>query len=171
MNIVSFIDEGFDGEIFFESEKIYNTHCSAQIRRHEIGYIFQDFKLIDEYTILQNLEIILSLINVREKGLIIEKTFSRLNLSLSYLNQYPNQVSGGEKQRIALARALIKNPKIIIGDEVTGSLDRHHASKIIEILQELNEEGITIIIATHDESLFHVGNRLITVKDGQIYED
>lgn len=171
LKIIGCLDLDFEGEMIFENQKVENENISSQIRKLKIGYIFQDFKLLNDYTIYQNLEIVLGLSNCsKNKDEIIKETLGKVNLSLSILSCFPYQLSGGQKQRVAIARALLKNPKVIVGDEITGSLDVKNGRQIMEILKELNAQGITIILATHDEKYLRIGNRIFIVEGNNVHE-
>lgn len=141
--------------------------------RREIGVVFQDFKLLQKLTVYQNVAFALEAIGlpaneVREKAI---KAIELVGLK-SKMRFYPNQLSGGEQQRIAIARAIANNPAIIIADEPTGNLDPENSEQIVSILKKLNSEGKTIIMATHDhELIFELDCRVLTVDHGTIFSD
>ena len=141
--------------------------------RREIGVVFQDFKLLDKLTVYQNVAFVLEVIGipgaeVRQKTI---QALTRVGLN-DKMRFYPNQLSGGEQQRVAIARAIVNNPQIIIADEPTGNLDPKTSEQIMSILNELNHEGKTIIMATHDHALIPDKNcRVLTIDHGTIFKD
>jgi cell division transport system ATP-binding protein len=144
----------------------------ANLRRH-IGIVFQDFKLLSDRTVYENLEFALAAINFpwsKMESAIIE-TVSRLGI-LNKLENYPHQLSGGEQQKVAIARALIKNPEIILADEPTGNIDPDSAEEIIKILISLSNQGKTVIMATHNiEWPKALKKRTVKLLAGKIVED
>jgi cell division transport system ATP-binding protein len=141
--------------------------------RREIGMVFQDFKLIERMTVFENLSFILTVLNVPPKEH-KKKAYGALRaVNLHHkLNSYPLQLSGGEQQRVAIARALINDPLMLIGDEPTGNLDPDLASEIIQIFNEANLRGSTILLATHDRDLIRqTGRRVVTLDHGRLTEE
>ena len=141
--------------------------------RRSIGVIFQDFKLLQKMTVYQNVAFALEVIGLPQKE-VTEKTIQALEMVglKEKIKFYPNQLSGGEQQRIAIARAIANNPNIIIADEPTGNLDPENSAQIVSILKELNKQGKTIIMATHDhELIFESGCRVLTIDHGTIFKD
>lgn len=143
----------------------------AKIRNREIGYIFQSFNLIGNLTVFENIE--LPLIyrgtpgNARSE--IVMKALDKLQMT-HRRNHLPSQLSGGQQQRVAVARSLVGEPKIILADEPTGNLDTRNGDRIIEILQQLNREGTTICMVTHEKSYEGIGDRIIKMLDGKVVE-
>lgn len=140
----------------------------AHIRREKIGFIFQQFNLIQRESALKNVTLpaIYSRIKNRDQKAI--ELLNKLGLK-NRINHKPNQLSGGEQQRVAIARALINSPKIILADEPTGNLDTKTSEDIIKLLSDLNQEGVTIIVVTHDpESFNKCASQVFTMKDGKI---
>ena len=141
--------------------------------RREIGMVFQDFKLIERMTVFENLSFILTVLNVPPKEH-KRKAYSALRaVNLHHkLNSYPLQLSGGEQQRVAVARALINDPLVLIGDEPTGNLDPDLSQEIMQIFSEANLRGSTVILATHDRDLIrNSGRRVITLERGRVTEE
>ena len=141
--------------------------------RRSMGVIFQDFKLLQKMTVYQNVAFALEVIGLPQKE-VREKTIQALEMVglKEKIKFYPNQLSGGEQQRIAIARAIANNPNIIIADEPTGNLDPENSEQIVSILKELNKQGKTIIMATHDhELIFDNGCRILTIDHGTIFKD
>lgn len=141
-----------------------------EFRRNKIGFIYQDFKLFNQYTVLEN--VMVPQLPYEERKTLEEKAKHLLEeVGLSHrVNHFPAELSGGEKQRAAIARALLNNPDILLCDEPTGNLDSQNTENIMQLLQTFHERGITILFVTHDESLAPYSNRLITIRDGQIKE-
>ncbi|MGL4337193.1 MAG: cell division ATP-binding protein FtsE [Turicibacter sp.] len=141
--------------------------------RREIGVVFQDFKLLDKLTVYQNVAFALEVVGLPSEE-VRKKTIEALTLVglKKKMRFYPNQLSGGEQQRIAIARAIANDPKIIIADEPTGNLDPETSQQIVAILKKLNDEGKTIIMATHDhELIFETDCRVLTIDHGTIFND
>ena len=144
----------------------------AILRRKKIGFVFQQFYLFPNLNVIENVEIALAINEAdRDKRMeIIKEILKKVGLWKRRYH-YPSQLSGGEQQRVAIARALANNPDIIIADEPTGNLDSKTGKRIVSIFKKLNDEGKTIIIATHDLSIANLSKRIIKLKDGEIIED
>ena len=141
--------------------------------RREIGMVFQDFKLIERMTVFENLSFILTVLNVSPKEH-KRKAYSALRaVNLHHkLNSFPLQLSGGEQQRVAVARALINDPLVLIGDEPTGNLDPELSMEMLKIFSEANLRGSTVLLATHDRELIrNSGRRVITLDHGRVTEE
>lgn len=162
------------GEIFFDDQDLTQIKVSKVPElRQEIGVVFQDFKVIPERTLRENVEIALAVV-----GLPQDQWESRVDhvLNLVSLTErselFPSQLSGGELQRVSLARALVVNPKLIIADEPTGNLDWGTADKLMELFKKINEEGKTIIVATHHKLIVdRYADRIIELNEGRIVRD
>ncbi len=169
LNILGFLDKFDDGDYLFNKENVskLNEIQRSTFRNKNIGFIFQQFNLIDTLNIYQNVELplIYGKLNRKEKKSIVEKCLSDVGL-LEKINQFPKQLSGGQQQRIAIARALVNDPQIIFADEPTGALDSETSKEIMELLKELNYNGKTIIMVTHDQDLTKYATKVITLKDG-----
>ena len=162
-----------------EGEIFVNGHNLSPLRRSEIqeyrrgiGFIFQDFKLIPTRTVFENVSFVLEVLGVpssQQRG----RTFQVLKwVGLQHrLNAYPRDLSGGEQQRIAIARALVNDPALVLADEPTGNLDPDLSLEIMNLLREINAGGTTVVIATHDRELIRlVGRRTVTLDQGRIVE-
>ncbi len=174
INNISTIDMPTSGLVYINGVEI-RTMSSNEIgkfRYQNLGFIFQDFNLLDTHTLYENIAMPLSLAKVKSKD--ISKRVQAIAESMNIehlLSKYPRECSGGQKQRAAICRALIGNPKIIIADEPTGNLDSINSQELLSILKQLNEEQkVTIIMVSHDAMIASYSSRLIYIKDGIIEE-
>ena len=169
INILGLLDSEFRGEYKLNGEiiKSLNEDQHATLRNNDIGFVFQQFHLIDEYTVREN--ILLSFLYSEKKANLkyIESLVEDLVL-VDKLNEYPNNLSGGQKQRVALIRALAHKPKFLIADEPTGALDEESRDEILQILQNLNNSGTTIIIVTHDEFVANCSKTRYKMRNGHL---
>lgn len=169
LNIIGLIDDFDSGDYFLYGQKIkqINKKQLAKTRLNQIGYIYQSFNLINELNCLDNIQLIQGYAGIskleRQKN--AKSLISRVGLSKK-ANSYPSELSGGEQQRIAIARAISNNPKIILADEPTGNLDYNTGLEIMSLLKELNKQGITIIMVTHDRDLLSYSSRFLVMQDG-----
>ena len=172
MHIMGCLDIPTAGKVIFEGEDVsrLNETELAKIRNQKIGFIFQSFNLLSRTSALANVE--LPLIYTHLDNQKKEKKKAAEILKMVGLekrkNHFPSQLSGGEQQRVAIARALVNNPLIILADEPTGNLDSKTGKEIMEIFQELNKKGNTIIIVTHEAQIARCAQRIIKLKDGKI---
>lgn len=173
MNIIGCLDSPTKGKYFLAGQdtgKLKDKKL-ASIRNQHIGFVFQSFNLLPQYTALENVELSMLYGNAspkkaREKA---KETLEALGLK-DRLKYKPNQLSGGQKQRVAIARAIINSPSIILADEPTGSLDSKTGREVLDIFKDLNKDGKTIIIVTHDLGIAKEANRVINIKDGIVEE-
>jgi len=159
------------GKSIFGSGKPLGERELTRVRREVFGYIFQNFYLIPTLTVQEN--VALPLAFYRKPGVEGEAEVERLLKTLGMghrLNHLPGQISGGEMQRVAIARALVNRPEILLADEPTGNLDTKRAGEIGEVLQELNQKGLTIVMVTHNPALSRLGGRQIEMRDGRAFE-
>lgn len=175
LNILGFLDKFDEGEYIFNNQDVTRLNESerSNFRNLNIGFIFQQFNLINTLNIYQNVELPMIYNNKyskQEKKDQIENNLSIVGL-LDKIKQKPVQLSGGQQQRVAIARALVNDPEIIFADEPTGSLDSDTGIEIMELLKELNKQGKTIIMVTHDEDLTKYASKVIKLKDGLIMEE
>jgi putative ABC transport system ATP-binding protein len=174
LNCVSGLDEIDDGRVLVDGLSIHELSDKERTkhRAREMGFIFQAFNLIPVFTATENVELPLLLAGVREYDARIRarETLTRVGLG-HRLDRRPMELSGGEQQRVAVARALAGRPRIVWADEPTGNLDSEMAAAVIDLLGELHEEGLTIILVTHDPTVAAHADRLITVRDGRLVED
>ena len=174
LNCISGLDEIDDGRVLVDGLSIHELSDKERTkhRAKEMGFIFQAFNLIPVFTATENVELPLLLAGAREHDARARarETLERVGLG-HRLDRRPMELSGGEQQRVAVARALAGSPRIVWADEPTGNLDSEMASSVIELLGELHEEGLSIILVTHDPTVAAHADRLITVRDGRLVED
>ncbi len=175
LNLLGCLDEATSGEYYLDGKRVNNLSENgyADVRNEKIGFIFQGFNLLPRTSAYDNVE--LPLIYDR-KGRISNKHNAIINaLNMvglaDRIDHMPQQLSGGEQQRVAIARALVNNPSMILADEPTGNLDSHTSEELMLILQRLNDNGITIIMVTHELKLSEYTKRLIELKDGCLIRD
>ena len=171
LNVISTLEKEYSGNVFYENKDIrdYNDFEISNLRNKKIGFIFQNFNLLEDFTVIENIMLPARLTKIDEIAL-MEKALGLINkfeLDLTK-NQYPNELSGGEKQRVAIERALINKPEIIFADEPTGNLDSKMSIEISNILSKLNQEGQTIVMVTHNEELAKSSNKIFELKDGML---
>lgn len=173
LNMISTIDKVTSGHIYVDGQDITRMKGNAlnTFRRNKLGFVFQDFNLLDTLTGYENIALALSIKKVpfsTQKGM-IKKTAKQLGIE-KILNKYPYQMSGGEKQRIACARAVITNPRLILADEPTGALDSKSAKALLKSFKFLNQNlNSTILMVTHDVFTASYAGRVIFIKDGKIF--
>lgn len=169
MHILGFLDTPTSGEYKFVGTNIteLNDDKLAQMRNQEIGFVFQAFYLLPKLTVLENVKLPLQYSTKKNKDELARKALTSVGLE-HRIEYYPNQISGGEKQRVAIARALVNDPSLIFADEPTGNLDSKSGLQVMSILQDLNDEGKTIIVVTHEKETSQHAKRIIHIKDGLI---
>ena len=175
LNLISTIDKLTAGHIFVEGEDITKLKGNKlnKFRRDKLGFIFQDFNLLDTLTGYENISLALSIQNesYKEQKKKIEDIAEKLGIT-HILNKYPYQMSGGEKQRIASARAIITNPSLVLADEPTGALDSKSSKQLLNSFEYLNKElNSTILMVTHDAFTASYSSRVIFIKDGKIFNE
>ena len=174
LNILGLLDTPTSGNYFFEEQNVagYSENKLARLRKEKIGFIFQNFNLIDDLTVYENVELPLIYlgVNVKERKERVSELLDRVEL-LHRRNQFPVQLSGGQQQQVAVARALITNPSLILADEPTGNLDSARGEEIMSRLTQLNEAGTTIVMVTHSQRDAEFSNRIVNLFDGQIVNE
>ena len=175
LNCISTIDRVTAGKIIINGKDITNLKGNYlnKFRREELGFIFQDFNLLDTLTCYENIALALTIqrINPKEIDKRVKEIAEKLDIK-DILKKYPYQISGGQKQRIASARAIITNPKLILADEPTGSLDSKSARQLLEIFGILNNNlNATILMVTHDAFTASYAKRILFIKDGKIFNE
>lgn len=170
LNILGGMDVATKGEYVLDSKSVtsFKEKDLQEFRRENIGFVFQFYNLLNNLTALENVEIAASLV---KNPLDSKEVLNKVGLNDRMYN-FPSKLSGGEQQRVSIARAIVKNPKLLLCDEPTGALDSKTGIKIIKLLYELSiKMGTTIIIVTHNSSLAQIGTRLIRIADGKIVEN
>jgi len=172
MHILSFLDRSTDGLYEFDGQdtKNFDDNYLAQLRNERIGFVFQSFNLLPRTTVLDNVKLPLIYSKKKNHDQLAKKALEAVGLS-HRLAYYTNQISGGEKQRVAIARALVCDPAVIFADEPTGNLDSKSGNTVMHILQQLNEQGRTIILVTHETDTANHAKRIIRIKDGRLLSD
>ncbi|MDC3411981.1 ABC transporter ATP-binding protein [Aquibacillus sp. 3ASR75-11] len=171
LNIISGLLKPDTGEIYYNDVDLYQLHNKAKsdFRRKTIGFVFQDFKLLPYYSVVDN--VMLPLLYDRKKKELYDKAVTLLQsigIKKELFSRLPEGLSGGEKQRVAIARSLIADPDVMVCDEPTGNLDRENRDRIIDLLGQLREDGKTIILVTHDLDVADHGDKLYFLKDGSL---
>ncbi len=175
LNILGCMDKPTSGEYILDGEHIekMKPDSLANIRSHKLGFVFQSYNLLARTSAIENVELPLlynSKVSSEERRERAIKALERVGLQ-GRLNHLPNQLSGGQQQRVAIARALVNDPVIILADEATGNLDTRTSYEIMEIFQELNSRGKTIVFVTHEPDIATFSSRTILLRDGQIKRD
>jgi putative ABC transport system ATP-binding protein len=172
LNIIASLDKATGGTVYLEGrdmKAIKDRELSA-FRRENLGFVFQDFNLLDTFSIkdIILLPLVLSRVPVPEMEKRLAPLADTLGLT-ALLNKYPYEISGGEKQRTAIARAVITNPKLILADEPTGSLDSKASANLLKIFRKLHEMGQTILMVTHSSMAASYASRILFIKDGELF--
>ena len=174
LNIIGLLDEPNAGEYFLLDEPVLQLKEKRKVQYHRthIGFIFQAFHLIDELNVYENIEtpLIYRGVKARERKALVADMLDRFNI-VAKKDLFPNQLSGGQQQLVAVARAIIGNPKLLLADEPTGNLHSEQGEMIMKLLEKLNGEGMTIIQVTHSKENAQFGNRIVQLVDGLIQED
>ena len=174
LNILGMFDGDFTGEYELLGRPIHKMKPKErrELNKQFIGFVFQQYHLLDDLTVYENLEIPLSYRDVKrsERAAIVADALDRFGM-VAKKDLYPNQLSGGQQQLVAVARATIANPKLILADEPTGSLHSSQGAMIMELLKKLNDEGTTIIQVTHSETNATYGHRVIQLRDGWVVDE
>jgi ABC-type lipoprotein export system ATPase subunit len=172
--ILGMLDGDWRGQYWLSGEPVHALKPRARIELNKryVGFVFQQYHLIDDLTVYENLEIPLSYRNVprKERQAIVADSLDRFQI-VGKKDLYPSQLSGGQQQLVAVARAVIAEPSVILADEPTGSLHSTHGRMIMDLLKQLNSEGTTIIQVTHNEEYAGYGDRIIQLKDGWIVDE
>ncbi|WP_042455389.1 ABC transporter ATP-binding protein [Neobacillus dielmonensis] len=171
MNIIGCLDKPSVGKYLLNGQDVsgYNDKELARVRNHSIGFVFQQFHLLPRLTAIKNVELpmIYAGVSKTERHERARRALDKMGLT-DRSNHLPNALSGGQKQRVAIARAMVNNPKLILADEPTGALDTKTSMSIMGLFKELNEEGTTIVVVTHEPEIAEFASRTIMVRDGSI---
>jgi putative ABC transport system ATP-binding protein len=174
MNLLGCLDRPTDGQYFLQGEDVANKsrEALAGIRLRTLGFVFQGFHLLAKTSALENVELPLHYAGVptQERQRRAMESLTRVGLE-TRADHTPAQLSGGQQQRVAIARALVNRPKVLLADEPTGNLDSRTALEVMALLQGLNEQGLTILIVTHETDIAAYAKRCLTIKDGRLRSD
>ena len=169
LNCISTIDTVTSGHIYVEEKDITMLHRAqlADFRGKKLGFIFQNFNLLDTLTAYENISLALSIVGAKPSE--IEQRIPQIAQALNIqdvLDKYPYQMSGGQQQRVAAARAMVTNPAIVLADEPTGALDSTSGEQVMELFQSLNDEGVSVLMITHDSEIAAKAQRKVIIRDG-----
>ena len=171
LNILGLLDNPSGGEYHFIDDEVsnYSEKQRANLRKRNIGFVFQNFNLIDELSVFENVELPLIYLgySASERRKRVEEVLDQMGI-MHRKNHFPLQLSGGQQQRVAVCRAVVARPHIILADEPTGNLDSTHGDEVMNLLEELNKNGTTIIMVTHSQRDASYAQRIIRLFDGQI---
>jgi len=173
LSIIGMLDGGWEGEFFFLEQPVHKLAPKKRIELNKryIGFVFQQYHLLDSLTVAENLDIPLSYRDVKssERQALVADTLDRFQI-VGKKDLFPSQLSGGQQQLVAVARAVIAKPKLILADEPTGNLHTSQGKEIMELFKKLNDQGTTIVQVTHSEANAAYGNRIIKLQDGWIVD-
>lgn len=173
LNILGLLDNPTSGKYWLGDREVENLKEKERtdVRKGEIGFVFQSFNLIDELSVEENIELPLTYLGVSraERKKRVQEIMKRMAIC-HRAKLFPHQLSGGQQQRVAIARAVVFNPKMILADEPTGNLDSKNGAEVMRLLTELNQEGTTIVMVTHNEHDARMAHRIIRLFDGHIVE-
>ena len=170
LNIMGLLDNPTSGSYFLDGKEVgsLKEKDRTNVRKGNIGFVFQSFNLIDELNVYENIELPLLYMGIpaTERKRRVETAMERMAI-MHRSKHFPQQLSGGQQQRVAIARAVVSNPKLILADEPTGNLDSKNGKEVMELLNELNKEGTTIVMVTHSQHDAGFAGRIINLFDGQ----
>lgn len=173
LNVIGMLDHGWTGEYFLDEHPVHllKPKERMELNKRYVGFVFQSYHLIDDLTVYENLDLPLSYRNLRasERAGIVADTLDRFQI-VAKKDLFPSQLSGGQQQLIAVARAVIARPKLILADEPTGNLHTTQGREIMELFKKLNGEGTTIIQVTHSEANAAYGHRVVYLRDGWVVD-
>ena len=174
LNILGLLDNPTSGEYWLDGQELGSLKEKERtiVRKGNIGFIFQSFNLIDELNVEENIELPLTYLGIKacERKEKVQSIMKRMNIS-HRARHFPHQLSGGQQQRVAIARAVVFEPKLILADEPTGNLDSKNGSEVMKLLTELNQEGTTIVMVTHNSHDATIAHRTIHLFDGRLQEE
>jgi putative ABC transport system ATP-binding protein len=171
LNIVGLLDSPSKGRLYFNGTDVsgFRENQRTVLRKGNIGFVFQSFNLIDELTVFENVDLPLLYLHmsVAERKERVNKVLERMQIS-HRSRHFPQQLSGGQQQRVAMARAVVANPRLLLADEPTGNLDSANGEEVMKLLEELNNEGTTVIMVTHSAAHAERANRIVQLFDGHL---
>ncbi len=171
LSIIGLLDGSWSGEYYLDGQPVHKLNLKerAELNKRYIGFVFQSYHLLDNLTVYENLELPLTYRNIKksERESMVADTLDRFSI-VGKKDLFPNQLSGGQQQLVAVARAVIGNPKIILADEPTGNLHSSQGKEIMDLFKRLNQDGTTIIQVTHSEKNAEYGTRIINLLDGWV---
>jgi len=174
LNILGLLDNPSDGLYHFDGQEVstFSERQRANLRKGTIGFVFQSFNLIDELTVFENVELPLLYLGVStsDRKDKVDAVLEHMGI-MHRRNHFPQQLSGGQQQRVAIARAIVAKPKLILADEPTGNLDSAHGEEVMKLLDDLNEQGTTIIMVTHSPIDAEYAHRIIHLYDGHVVSE
>ncbi len=174
MNIIGCLDKPTKGEFFLDGKDVLKCKENemSDMRLRSIGFVFQNFNLLPRQSALDNVSLPLSYAGVSraKRRVIAAQALERVGLK-DRMKFQPNQLSGGQKQRVAIARAIVNKPKILLADEPTGALDSKSGDQVMELFQRLNDEGVTVVMITHDPEIAEHARRIVYIRDGEIVKE
>jgi putative ABC transport system ATP-binding protein len=172
MNLIGCLDRPTEGEIELDGKPVaqMNDNQLAVIRNKYIGFVFQNFNLLPRTSAVKNVELPLMYAGVKDRTAIAKVALDKVGLG-DRIDHKPSELSGGQQQRVAIARAIVTNPVMILGDEPTGNLDSRVSEDIMAVFQDLNRQGKTVIVVTHEEEIAHHCKRIIRFRDGRVQSD
>ena len=171
LNILGLLDNPTEGNYYLDGREVGHLREKerTEVRKGQIGFVFQSFNLIDELNVFENVELPLTYLGIKasERKERVQNILKRMSISHRG-RHFPQQLSGGQQQRVAIARAVVANPKLILADEPTGNLDSKNGLEVIRLLNDLHDEGTTIVMVTHSQHDAGFANRIINLFDGHI---
>lgn len=173
MNIIGCLDKQTEGTYFFDGIDVSSQNDAqlSQIRNKGIGFVFQSFNLLPKQSALENVELPLlyAKVNKKKRREIAMAALKKVGLE-DRMYFLPTQLSGGQKQRVAIARAIVNNPKILLADEPTGALDSKSGEQVMELFSQLNKEGMTIVMITHEKNIAECADSIVYIRDGELFD-
>lgn len=174
MNIIGCLDKPTEGSYILENKDILTLKDNdlSQVRLKSIGFVFQNFNLLQRQSAIDNvaLPLLYAKVPKQKRNEIARKALERVGLE-DRIEFKPNQLSGGQNQRVAIARAIVNNPKVLLADEPTGALDSQSGEQVMDIFRRLNQDGVTIVMITHEREIAEHANRIIMIRDGKIVDE
>jgi putative ABC transport system ATP-binding protein len=174
MNILGCLDRPTSGTYELAGRMVSGLSKNelAEVRSHFLGFVFQQFNLLARTTAIENVELplVYAGVNAKERHARAKAALARVGLA-ARTEHHPNQLSGGQQQRVAIARAIINRPKVVLADEPTGALDSRTSVEVMALFQELSDQGITVVLVTHESDVAAFASRVVSMKDGKIVSD